>query len=60
MLENGAGIKHVKNLLGHRHIGSTVIYTHLDVNSLKKIMKMYHPRENELYEDFKAEDCQPK
>jgi site-specific recombinase XerD len=56
MLTGGAGINHVKKLLGHIHIGSTVIYTHLDTENLRKIVKMYHPRENELYEEFTDND----
>ena len=51
LLENGAGIKYVKELLGHVSIQTTVIYTHLSVSGLKKIMKQYHPRENELYHE---------
>jgi integrase/recombinase XerD len=52
ILENGAGIKHVKDMLGHACIESTVNYTHFSVKSLKRIIKLYHPRENELYEEF--------
>lgn len=52
MLENGASIKHVKDILGHNSIQTTVIYTHFNVKSLKRILKMYHPRENQLYEEI--------
>ena len=52
MLENGADIKYVKDILGHSNISTTVIYTHFTINSLKRIMKQFHPRENELYEEI--------
>lgn len=54
MLENGADIKHIKEILGHSSIQTTVIYTHFSVKNLKKLIKMYHPRENELYEEIKV------
>lgn len=49
LLMNGASVKDVSILLGHVSLDSTVGYTHFTVRSLKKIMKQYHPRENELY-----------
>jgi site-specific recombinase XerD len=55
MLEAGAGIKQVKDILGHSSMQSTVTYTHFNTTSMKRIMKMYHPRENELYEEVKKE-----
>jgi len=56
ILENGAGVKHVKEMLGHSRIESTVGYTHFSVKSLKRIMKMYHPRENELYVELTPDE----
>jgi len=56
MLEAGAGIKQIKDILGHNSIQTTVIYTHFNVKSMKKTLKMYHPRENELYEELKEEE----
>ncbi len=52
LLEGGAELKHVQELLGHKSMQTTVIYTHFSVDSLKKIMKKYHPRENDLYEEL--------
>lgn len=49
LLMNGAPVKDVSVLLGHTSIESTVGYTHFTVQSFRKIMKQYHPRENELY-----------
>lgn len=56
LLDHGAGVKEVKEILGHSCIESTVGYTHFSVASLKRILKMYHPRENELYIELSRED----
>jgi integrase/recombinase XerD len=56
MLENGAGIKQVKEILGHNRIQTTVCYTHFSIPGLRKILKQYHPRENELFHEFTYEE----
>ncbi len=56
LLENGAGVKDVKELLGHECIESTIVYTHVSIRSMKKILKKYHPRENEIYRELTDED----
>ena len=58
MLEHGASIKHIKEILGHKSIQSTVIYTHFNVKNIKRIIKMYHPRENQLYKELSEEEKQ--
>lgn len=49
LLQNGADIRYVQELLGHDSIQTTVGYTKDIVKGLKKLHKTYHPRENELY-----------
>lgn len=50
LLENGASIRHVQELLGHKSIQATVRYTQLQIESIQKVYRKYHPRENHLYE----------
>ena len=51
LLESGAGIRYVQALLGHESIETTVRYTHMLYDNMKKIYKSYHPRENEYYKE---------
>ena len=44
MLNNGAGIESVKELLGHDSLSTTGIYTHTTFEELKKVYKQAHPR----------------
>lgn len=44
MLNNGADINAVKELLGHSSLASTEVYTHTSFDELKKIYSKAHPR----------------
>jgi integrase/recombinase XerD len=43
MLDDGAGLRHVQELLGHSHIASTQRYTHLSSDSLRRTVERFHP-----------------
>ena len=43
MLDNGADLMAIKDMLGHNSLSSTQIYTHLQPEKLKKIYKQSHP-----------------
>ncbi|RMG82173.1 MAG: integrase, partial [Bacteroidetes bacterium] len=44
LLNNGADINAVKELLGHSGLAATQIYTHNTFEKLKSIYKLAHPR----------------
>ena len=44
MLNNGAGLEEIKNLLGHESVSTTEIYTHTTFEQLKRVYKVAHPR----------------
>ncbi|MCL5771949.1 MAG: tyrosine recombinase XerC [Actinobacteria bacterium] len=46
LLQNGASIKAVQELLGHENISTTQIYTHLNLKKLKEDYEKFHPRAN--------------
>jgi len=45
LLQNGAELLSVKELLGHSSLASTQVYTHVNIEDLKKIYKKNHPKQ---------------
>jgi integrase/recombinase XerD len=43
LLQNGADLRIIQQLLGHESISTTEIYTHVDIHDLREAVLKYHP-----------------
>ncbi len=46
LLENGADLRAIQQMLGHESITTTEIYMHLDKSFLKAVVEKFHPRKD--------------
>lgn len=57
LLQGGAGISHVRRLLGHSHVQTTAIYTRVGPTDLAWILSGAHPREKTYNQRRKRASC---
>ena len=44
LLQGGADLRAIQAMLGHEDIGTTEIYTHIDITTLRQEILEHHPR----------------
>jgi len=47
LLENGADLRAIQQMLGHQSITTTEIYTHIETSFLQETISKFHPRKDE-------------
>lgn len=56
LLEGGANLRAIQEMLGHENIATTEIYTHIDRSALRREILEHHPR-NMRFNHHDAPDC---
>ena len=52
LLEGGANLRVIQEMLGHESIVTTEIYTHIDVHYLRDVILEFHPRNRQSYQSI--------
>ncbi|MGB9072728.1 MAG: tyrosine-type recombinase/integrase, partial [Terriglobales bacterium] len=55
LLENGANLRVIQEILGHADIGTTELYTHVTTDGLKKAFLEHHPRATDKSSQLKLQ-----
>jgi integrase/recombinase XerD len=55
MLEGGADIRFIQQLLGHSSISTTEIYTHVAIHKLKEVHTLTHPAQHSRQDEISSE-----
>jgi integrase/recombinase XerD len=55
MLENGADVRVIQELLGHSQLSTTELYTRVSINLLKQVYAATHPAAKPLFEELAKE-----
>jgi integrase/recombinase XerD len=60
MLERGADVRHIQEILGHADISSTQMYTHVSIKKLKEVHAATHPSAHLERPPTKVKKAEPR